>query len=69
MILHFRFGLLPYRKPINVVVGAPIKLKQIANPSTEDIERTHAKYMSELQKLYQKYNPIYGDENVKLVFE
>ena len=67
--MYFRFGLLPYRKPINVVVGAPIKIKQVFNPTTEDIEITHAKYMSELQKLYNKFNPIYGDERVKLVFE
>ena len=65
----FSFGLLPYRKPINVVAGAPIKINQISNPSTDDIEKTHENYMRELQKLYNKYNPIYGDEKVKLVFE
>lgn len=65
----FSFGLLPYRKPINVVVGAPIKINQISNPSKEEIEKTHQHYMRELQKLYNKYNQIYGDERVKLVFE
>ena len=67
--IWFRFGLLPYRKPINVVVGAPIKVQKISNPSKEDVENMHTTYINELQKLYDKYNPIYGDVKVKLVFE
>ena len=67
--MHFRFGLLPYRKPINVVIGAPINVKQIKNPTKEDIEDMHATYVEELKKLYEKYNPIYGDVNVRLVID
>ena len=61
--------MLPYRQPINVVVGTPIKVKQIESPTREDIENMHATYVKELQNLYDKYNPIYGDTNVKLVIE
>jgi len=68
-IFNYTFGLLPYRKPINVVVGAPIKVQKISNPSKEDVENMHATYINELQKLYDKYNPIYGDVKVRLVFE
>ena len=64
-----RFGLLPYRKPINVVVGAPLRIEQIEEPTKEDIESTHEKYITEVQKLYDKYNPIYGDPDVKLVID
>ena len=67
--IWYRFGLLPYRKPINVVVGAPIKVQKLSNPSKEDVENMHATYINELQKLYDKYNPIYGDVKVRLVFE
>ena len=59
--------MLPYRKPIHVVVGKPIEVKRIENPTVEDIENMHANYVKELQNLYDKYNPIYGDKNVKLV--
>ena len=52
-----------------MVVGAPIKVEKINNPSREEVEKMHAIYTKELQRLYDKYNPIYGDENVKLVFE
>ena len=69
IILNFRYGLLPYRKPIHVVIGAPIKVDPIESPTKEDIEGMHATYVDELQKLYNKYNPIYGDTNVKLVID
>ena len=69
VFLQTRFGLLPYRKPIHVVVGKPIEVKRIENPTREEIENMHATYVKELQKLYEKYNPIYGDKSVKLVIE
>ena len=50
-----------------VVVGAPITVEKVANPSVEEIENLHAKYVEELEALYKKYNPVYGDTNVKLV--
>ena len=65
----FRFGILPYRKPIHVVVGAPIKVQRIEYPSKEDIQELHARYVEELTKLYDRYNPIYGDVNIKLVID
>jgi len=68
-VFNYTFGLLPYRKPIHVVVGKPIEVKRIENPTREEIENMHATYVKELQKLYEKYNPIYGDKSVKLVIE
>ena len=61
--------MLPYRKPIHVVIGAHIKVERIESPTKDQIESMHAKYVEELQKLYNKYNPIYGDKNVKLVID
>ena len=69
IIYIFRFGLLPYRKPIHVVIGAPIEVKTILSPTNEDIDCLHAKYVDELKKLYEKHNPVYGNKSVKLVIE
>ena len=60
---------MPYRKPINVVVGKPVKVTKNENPTVEEIENMHATYVKELQNLYEKYNPIYGDVSVKLVID
>ena len=32
----FSFGLLPHRKPINVVIGSPIKVKEAIKDPTDD---------------------------------
>ena len=69
LLFNPRFGLLPYRKPINVVVGKPVKVTKNENPTREEIEDMHATYVKELQNLYDKYNPIYGDVSVKLVID
>ena len=46
------------------MVGAPIPAKQIANPSEEDVEKLHAKYVRHLQRLYKEHNPY---PEIKLV--
>ena len=66
-IFQYNFGIVPRRKPLTVVVGAPIKVDKVANPTVEEISNLHAKYVKELCALYEKYNPVYGDTNVPLV--
>jgi len=65
-IFQYSFGIVPHRKPITLVVGAPIGAKQISNPSQEDVEKLHAKYVRHLERLYKEHNP-YPD--VKLVID
>eukprot|EP00091_Calanus_sinicus_P021700 TRINITY_DN6546_c0_g1_i3.p1 TRINITY_DN6546_c0_g1~~TRINITY_DN6546_c0_g1_i3.p1 ORF type:complete len:201 (-),score=46.66 TRINITY_DN6546_c0_g1_i3:35-574(-) len=66
-IFQYNFGIVPRRKPLTVVVGAPIPVEKVLNPSVEEIANLHAKYVEELVALYNKYNPVYGDTNVELV--
>ena len=68
-IFQYNWGLLPHRKPITVVVGKPLFVEKVENPSKEQIENLHENYVQELTKLYEEYNPKYGDTNVKLVIE
>jgi len=66
-IFQYNYGLLPNRKPITLVVGKPIPVAKVEEPSKEDIERLHQLYVDSLVDLYHQYNPVYGDPNVKLV--
>ncbi len=66
-IFQYSFGLLPYRKPITVVIGEPIPVPKVEFPTSEQILELHAKYISALIDLYNKHNPKYGNERVKLV--
>ena len=63
------FGFLPHRYPMTVVVGEPLTVEKMADPSQRDIDRLHAIYVKRIRKLYQKYNPIYGNRKTKLVIE
>ena len=61
-----RFGLLPFRTPINTVVGRAIEVEQCDKPTQEQIDHLHQTYLDTLTKLYDEYNPIYGNEDVQL---
>jgi len=68
-ILQSLFGLLPHRSPITVVVGRPLAVERVADPSQEQIDRLHQRYIAELTSLYRQHNPLFGDPNRQLVIE
>lgn len=65
------FGLLPHRRPITTVVGAPIDVVKNVFPSREEIDRLHAKFVEEIEKLFEENKSKYvcNSENVKLLIE
>jgi len=65
-VFNYNLGIIPHRRPITVVTGAPINIKKTTNPTVEEIERVHAEYTAALVELYNKYNPVYGDQKIKL---
>jgi len=67
--LQNSFGFLPHRSPMYVVVGEPIVVEKKPEPSQRDIDKLHSLYVKKIRKLYQKYNPIYGNKSMKLVIE
>ena len=48
-------------------MGKPIPVPQVDEPTSEQIEEFHAKYVAALVDLYNEYNPIYGDPKIKLI--
>jgi hypothetical protein len=44
----------------NVVVGKPIALPQIANPSPEEVSKYHAIYLEKYQELFNKFKGKYA---------
>lgn len=66
--LQYNFGLIPKRHPINVVIGAPIHLEKIPEPTSNDIERVHKLFCIELEKLFETHKRKYVEnaDNVKL---
>jgi 2-acylglycerol O-acyltransferase 2 len=53
------FGILPSRHPLVTVVGKPISVEKVENPTTEQIEELHGRYLKELQDLYDDFKDMY----------
>jgi len=50
---------LPERSPIFVVVGSPIPVEKVLNPSQETIDKLHSRYIEDVKNLYEKYKEQY----------
>lgn len=61
-IFNYDVGLMPFRHPLNIVVGAPIKVQQSNNPSQEEIDRLHGLYVAELQKIWDRYKDEFAPD-------
>ncbi|QLG70670.1 hypothetical protein HG535_0A06120 [Zygotorulaspora mrakii] len=69
-MFNYDFGFLPYRRAINVVIGKPIFVKEkIPNPSEEELDYYHQRYMQELKKLYYDNRDRFGysDKEINIV--
>ena len=57
--LQYTFGLLPRRHPITTVIGAPIHLKKIRNPTETEINEVHALFRKRLNELFEEHKAKY----------
>ncbi|CCE62766.1 hypothetical protein TPHA_0D01250 [Tetrapisispora phaffii CBS 4417] len=66
-VFNYDFGLLPFRTPMNIVVGKPIIIKEFTtDPSNEMVDYYHDLYVEELKKIYYDNKDKYGFKNVEL---
>lgn len=56
-VFNYSYGLLPRRVELNIVVGAPIEMPCIPEPSQEEVDHWHSVYVSVLKKLYDDAAP------------
>ncbi|KAJ3339753.1 diacylglycerol O-acyltransferase 1 [Kappamyces sp. JEL0680] len=61
-----RWGtLVPYRKPCFVVVGQPLAVAKVANPTKDQVNLVHAQYLKHVQDLYDEYKDIFHKDRVR----
>lgn len=53
------FGIMPQRKPITSVVGKPIRVEKVENPTEKQIDKLHGKYCSALVELFERYKHLH----------
>ncbi|PGH06588.1 hypothetical protein AJ80_08147 [Polytolypa hystricis UAMH7299] len=64
-VFNYDVGLMPYRRPLNVVVGRPIPVIQQQDRAKIDdayVDELHAKYMEELQRLWEEWRDTFAME-------
>lgn len=54
-IFNYDVGLMPYRRPLNIVVGRPIRVMQSSKPEQEEIDRVHEEYIQELERIWDTW--------------
>ena len=54
-VFNYDVGLMPYRRPLNIVVGRPIRVDQAATPQQNVIDRVHEEYVTELERLWDTW--------------
>ncbi|ROW11575.1 hypothetical protein VMCG_01275 [Cytospora schulzeri] len=64
-IFNYDVGLMPYRRPLNIVVGKPVKVVQAENPDNSEVDRLHALYTEELQKIWDRYKDEFAAERTE----
>ncbi|KAK4881374.1 hypothetical protein RN001_004693 [Aquatica leii] len=66
--LQYSFGLVPERKPLTTVFGSPIQVRRIENPTPEEINEFHKKFIDDLVILFEenKHKYINNADNVHL---
>ncbi|GMT10471.1 hypothetical protein PFISCL1PPCAC_1768 [Pristionchus fissidentatus] len=52
-------GILPYRKPVTSVMGKPIRVKRVENPTDLQVDLLHQKYCDALVDLFEKNKKLY----------
>ncbi|XP_040282406.1 2-acylglycerol O-acyltransferase 2 [Bufo bufo] len=59
-VFQYSFGLIPYRKPINTVVGKPIPVTENPHPSKEEVDLLHKLYTEKLSELFEENKAHYN---------
>lgn len=59
-IFQYSFGWLPMRKPITVVVGTPIDVEKVSQPTQEQIDILHQTYVDALVDLFYAHREKYA---------
>ncbi|CAL8071231.1 unnamed protein product [Calicophoron daubneyi] len=66
--LFYARGLIPYRTPVNTVVGEPITVEQTDNPSREQVSALKALYLEKLKALFHQYKGRYDPQSSNVEF-
>jgi hypothetical protein len=64
-VFNYDVGIVPYRRPVNVVVGRPIAVRQNRKATMEEVEELHRRYCEELVRLWETWKDDFAPDRVE----
>ena len=64
-VFNYDYGLLPYRRPINVVTGRPVKVQQASKPDDAYVDEIHGMYVKELERIWGEWKHEFAKERTR----
>jgi 2-acylglycerol O-acyltransferase 2 len=64
-VFNYDVGIMPYRRPMNIVVGRAIKVEKQTVPDFDYVNKVHAKYTEELQKIWDTWKDEFAPERIE----
>ena len=61
-VFNYDVGMMPYRRPLNIVVGRPIKVIQQAEPEEGYLNNVHGLYMEELERVWEEWKDVFAKD-------
>lgn len=63
---QFGLPLTPFKRPVDIVIGAPLEVGKIEEPTQEQVAEAHEKYVRALQELFDSNKARFGYGDRKL---
>lgn len=61
-VFNYDVGMMPYRRPLNIVVGHPIKVEQAKEPDSAYVDEIHQRYTKELERIWHAWKDEFASE-------
>ena len=61
-VFNYDVGMMPYRRPLNIVVGHPIKVNQSSEPQASYVDELHDVYVKELERIWEEWKDEFAME-------
>ncbi|CAD6193827.1 unnamed protein product [Caenorhabditis auriculariae] len=59
-VFNYIFGIIPHRKPITSVMGAPIRVGKVERPTEKQVDELHHRYCQALVKLFEDHKYLHN---------
>jgi 2-acylglycerol O-acyltransferase 2 len=63
-VFNYDVGIMPYRRPMNIVVGRPIKVEKMKTPSDDYVAELQKKYVEELQLIWDTWKDEFASDRI-----